>query len=148
MNLTLQESSFDFAVRIWHRSADPVEIGRELNWHPTLSKRVGEPRSTPKGNPLPGQNRESTWYAKLGVEPGESLASAIGRANQKLATGRSYLERLTADGGKVEYFIGWFVEANSGEVLDSILLRACADLEVQLAFDVYAGGRKAGPKEE
>lgn len=46
---------------------------------------------------------------------------------------------LSSSGGKIEYFIGWYSEGNSGEEFDFELLRSLADLYIGLSFDFYGG---------
>lgn len=137
-----RKSSFVISLRIRHPHVDPAEISHELGWQPRLIQKVGERRTTPKGMPLSGQNRESFWLAELPIGSEESIAGAIRRANEKLQSSRTYLERLSDSGGQVEYFIGWFFDANTGEMFDWQLLRECADLRIHLQFDVYPRGRK------
>jgi hypothetical protein len=93
---------------------------------------------TPKGNPLPGVNTETFWYADLPVRDGDSLAKVIAAANSRLIDHRTYLGQLVTSGGSLEYFVGWFVDGNAGEVIDAATLHDCAALHIQLAFDVYS----------
>jgi ribulose bisphosphate carboxylase small subunit len=131
---------FEVSLRIRHPNASPEEITRQLSWQPKFCYKAGERRTTPKGNLLSGYNKESFWLVELPIEADDTIATVIGRANCKLEQSRDYVRQLVTDGGGMEYFIGWFVDNNCGEVFDWPLLQQCADLRVQLGFDVY--GRK------
>jgi len=130
-------SRFQVSLRIWHPSADPLEIGRELEWAPEASRKAGEPRTTLKGNPLPGLNKESFWYAVLPVTEESTLSSVIGATNRRLISRKHYLASLVSTGGVLEYFIGWFIDSNVGECIDWETLLGCGELKIRLQFDVY-----------
>jgi hypothetical protein len=129
---------FEVSLRIRHPTADPSQIDKELQWTPHVSHKVGEPRTTPKGNPLPGVNTETFWYVELPIKDGESLSDVIAAANRRLLMHRTYLDNLVSSGGRIEYFVGWFVDGNAGEVLSANVVCDCAALRIQLAFDVYS----------
>jgi hypothetical protein len=50
---------------------------------------------------------------------------------------RSFLHRIRAEGGRVEFFIGWFFDNQSGEVLTHQCLALAGDLQIDLSFDIY-----------
>jgi hypothetical protein len=119
---------FEVSLRIRHPTADPDRIGEEIEWIPQVRRKVGDPRMTPKGNPLPGANSETFWYADLPVKDGDSLVKVIAAANLRLMSHRTYLDQLVLSGGSIEYFVGWFVDGNAGEVIDANTLGDCAAL--------------------
>lgn len=137
LNLSDNRSHFEVSLRIWHPLVDPAEISRELGWTPKVSRMVGEPRSTLKGAPLPGTNKESFWFVVLPPIPGGSISSVIREANQRLISRRAYLHSLVSTGGVLEYFVGWFIDANEGEIIDWQVLAECGDLKIRFHFDVY-----------
>ncbi len=67
----------------------------------------------------------------------EGLADCLRASLSKLERKASFLRKFSATGGHLEFFIGWFVNSNCGEVLDFDLLRRLADLRIELSFDVY-----------
>ena len=110
-----------------------------LGLRPSRTWRAGEPRSTPKGRTLGGANRESYWTA--GIEEGDwpprSLVVAVGDALDRLSDRRAFLRRSRSEGGSAEFFIGWFFDGPSGDVLPYDVLAQAADLGIDLSFDVY-----------
>lgn len=143
---SLDDSKFSVALRIRHPSVDPKEISSQLLWPASFSYMVGHPRCTPKGNPLPGTNKDSFWYADVPIEGGQSLSEVIDSLNRRLAPHAKYLEQLTQTGAKSEYFIGWYIAGNAGDSLDWKLLEACAALRIRLSFDLY-GTRAEAPRD-
>ncbi len=128
---------FEVSLRITHPTIDPTEVTRELSIEPSCRYKVGDRRATPKGNPLPGFNECSGWFYRLPQDADASLPVVLRGMNLQLFKSRSYLESLQSTGGTIEYFIGWFSEFNSGEVFDWQLLKECAALRINLAFDIY-----------
>jgi hypothetical protein len=55
--------AFVIDLRIWHPSIDPKVISVMLGLVPKHQSRAGEPRITPKGQPLVGVYAESYWSA-------------------------------------------------------------------------------------
>ncbi|MBT2750085.1 MULTISPECIES: DUF4279 domain-containing protein [unclassified Lysobacter] len=130
--------NYQLSLRITHPSIDPLEITRTLSLDHSVCHKQGEERRTPKGNPLPGQNKNSFWLHEVVVDDHEDISSAIEHTNHKLKDHQEFLTNLVKEGGNIQYFIGWFVEANSGDILDWELLRHCAELNIDLYFDIYA----------
>jgi len=103
------------------------------------SWRAGEQRRTPKGNPLNGVRSETYWYADI-VE-GESitkrLVSALHEALDKLELHESFLKRIRDEGGRAEFFVGWYIKSQAGEDFDQSLLSRLTKLQIDLALDNY-----------
>lgn len=142
MSAEQQTTSFRIALRVWHPAMDPHQITRALGMVPSYSCKVGEDRTTPKGTVLPGKNSQSYWHAPLSQIGVGEIAALIAKTNQQLVPAKQFMHELVASGGIIEYFIGWFVDSNVGEVLDWSLLEQCADLRIRLAFDVYGPDRQ------
>jgi len=66
------------------------------------------------------------------------LPSALAAAVETLSVHRSFFERIRSEGGRAEFFIGWFMDRSmAGEILDSALLRRIGELGIDLDFDIY-----------
>lgn len=129
------------SLRIWHPTIDPAEITAALGLTPTTASRAGEPRSTPKGTPLKGNWRESYWTATLaeGDACRDDLPGTLTTALETLLSNRAFFQRIRAEGGVTEFFVGWFFEKpNVGEVLESRLLGRMAELGIDLSLDLYS----------
>lgn len=129
---------FRISLRVRHPSITPEEITKEFGFEPTRFWKVGEPRTTPAGILLKGINRESYWTADLcaGRWPLE-INEAIHSSLKELMRRRSFLHRIRAEGGRAEFFIGWFFENQSGDVLSHECMALAGDLQIDLQFDVY-----------
>jgi hypothetical protein len=82
-------------------------------------------------------NEVTYWSADLGSGPGEGLVDALYQANEQLASNGPFLHSLLEDGGRVEYFVGWFAGARTGFVLPTDLLYQSGSLGVDLSLDIY-----------
>lgn len=130
---------YSLSLRLRHPSMSPPDMSDALGLQPDRSWRAGEPRSTLKGAPLSGVNRESYWTALLGkgAWPPDSLVDAISAALDRLSGRRPFFHQIRSDGRSAEFFIGWFFDGQSGDVLPCGLMARAADLAIDLSFDVY-----------
>jgi len=127
------------SLRLRHPSLDPTEITSALHLNASRSGRAGEPRTTPTGRRLQGENRESYWAARLieGRWPPTGLAVLLGHVLDQLAPHRHFFHGFRSQGGTIELFVGWFFDGQSGDVFDCDLLARMADLKIGLSLDIY-----------
>lgn len=130
--------NFKMTLRVSHPSIDPQAITAELSLAPTNSYKNGESRSTPKGNPLSGNYNHSFWAHELVTEGCADISDAINKANEKIGLHREFMANIVEGGGSIQYFVGWFIDGSSGEILSWKLLKDCSDLNVDIYFDVYS----------
>lgn len=131
---------YAISLRAWHPSWRPERVTEALQVAPSRSLAAGEPRATPRGEPLEGVNAESFWTARLadGGSDDQSLDGALEAVVDDLAERSDFLADFAESGGRLELFIGWFFDAsNSGDVLGHRLLAKAAALRLDLSFDVY-----------
>jgi hypothetical protein len=69
--------------------------------------------------------------------PGKSLPSAVAELLDQLAPHASFFHRVRAEGGKVELFIGWFLDGHAGDLFTLDLLGRLADLKINLSLCLY-----------
>lgn len=131
--------TFRFAVslRFFGDSADPAEISTQLGWKPKWNHKIGEPRINPKGVPLGGVYDSSYCSFNLTRLDKEELNETLGRVVQELLHYKELFHRIRADGGRSEFFIGWYSPGNTGDSFDYGLLGKLAELQIDLALDVY-----------
>ena len=132
--------SYAISLRIRHPSADPDRFTTQLSLVPQRAWRAGAPRATPAGTPLEGVNRETYWTSgalERGTWPGRSLADAFDALLGRLELHTLFFQNLRADGGRIEFFVGWFFEGNSGDVVDVAIMRRLSDCGIDLSLDVY-----------
>ena len=132
------------SLRVSHPTIDPKEVTQALGIEPFRSWRVGEPRVSPKGNPLEGVSNESFWACHLHEEKrlyskDQYLEDFLANLNQRLKPHAKYFEYLVKSGGYIEYFVGWFDGDNVGATLEPSLLKSTADLNIAIGLDIYAG---------
>ena len=129
---------FRISLRFRHPSVDPEKITEALGIEPDRCWKAGEPRRTPTGTPLDGTYPDSYWVVDIaaGRWPVE-VNDAIHESLRRLARHRSFLHKIRAEGGTVEFFVGWFFENQSGDTLTHQCLALAGDLWVDLTFDVY-----------
>lgn len=132
-------------LRLRHAQADLSELGAHLEIDPSHSRcwRAGDPRVTPKGTVLPGVRRESSWATDLtpGASPrsseDERLEDLLESQLDRLAEYAGALRALRDDGGRAEFFIGLFCDANTGLILTPSLMAKAAALGIEFGFDIY-----------
>ena len=130
---------YKISLRLRHPSLDPAEITSALQRDPFRSWPAGEPRTTPRGTPLEGRNRDSYWTANAieGGWPDKGLAVAIRELLDQLVPHKDFLDRIRSEGGNVALFVGWFLEGQCGDELDCDLLARMADLKINLSLNLY-----------
>jgi hypothetical protein len=135
----MNKSRSVFSLRVSHPSIDPEEISEGFGLAPRHSSRAGEERKTPKGQSLSGTYNTSYWMTELtGDESGNGdLLGALRDIANRLEPYEFFVKKIRAGGGRVEIFIGWFLETNDGFVFDHALVARFAALGVDLSFDVY-----------
>ena len=131
--------TYRLSFRATHPDADLSVVSDALGVPPSRLWRAGEPRTTPTGGQLAGVNKVSYCTIPLDQEPGTPLPDAIASVLKRLRAERRILDPLAASGGSFNFFVGWFTDGNSGEILDWHLLKDLADLKISLDMDVYDG---------
>lgn len=133
---------YNVSLRIWHPTLTPADISETLEMSPARSWEAGGQRSTPKGNLLEGKNKETYWCAPTHKEKHlfsktALLEQSIEKLVHNLRKHRSFFQKIRETGGRIEFFIGLYATQNSGCVFSSSLLKLIAELEIDLAFDIY-----------
>jgi len=136
--------SYSVSLRISHPSMDPTTLTKSLRLKPSNAWKAGEPRRTPTGKPLKGNNRSSFWTARLiqkrfATTPSRSLEAALATEVQRLKRHGALLRRIKKGGGRTELFVGIFGENGFfGGELDTKLLADLSKLGLSLGLDIYS----------
>lgn len=127
------------SLRFRHPGIDPREITAALGLKPSTSWRADDPRTTPTGRPLGGTRRETYWTCNVaeGGAPPDSLANALHAVLDTLEPHKALFARKRAEGGRAEFFIGWYIKDSGGEDLDQTLLRRLVEMQIDLGIDSY-----------
>jgi hypothetical protein len=130
---------FDFAVslRIVHPDIDPAVVSAALSMAPKYSWKAGDPRVTPKGNPLGGTRKES--YCTFDVARGGDgeVAERLAEAIERLAEHREFLGKLKATGGSAMFYVFWYPNGDTGEIFGADLLAQMGRLGIDLGLNVF-----------
>jgi hypothetical protein len=136
----LDDYSYSISLRIWHPNADPDRFTMQLGKAPSRAWRAGAPRTTPVGTPLEGVNRRTYWASgnlERGAWPGRRLSDALNALLDDLEPHKLLFQGVRTDGGRVEFFVGWYFTKNSGDVVDVETLRRLSDCGIDLSLDIY-----------
>ena len=95
---------------------------------------------TPAGHPLEGSRKETYWYRDFPLSRDAQLGSSIKSLLNRLSNRKNFFKKVRAKGGTVEFFVGWFIKRNSGEILGQDVLKNLSNLQIDLALDVYPPG--------
>jgi Domain of unknown function (DUF4279) len=92
---------YKISLRVRHPSMDPAEITCVLHLAPSREWRAGEPRTSPRDQPLGGVWPETYWIARVMEEewPGKDLPTAIAELLDRLELNRSFLAKVRSEGG-------------------------------------------------
>lgn len=128
---------YKVSLRIWHPTAHPDRFTEALGMTPDGIDVAGQPRVR-KGRVMPIVPKMSYWYRDLGHGPERNVADFLHKRAYALSAHGAFFRALSEEGGKAEFFVGFFAEdLNCGFDLSPALHRQCADLSLWLAFDVY-----------
>ena len=131
---------YSVSLRIWHPSADPSDLTAALGIEPDRCWRSGDARTTSKGRILEGFRENTYWVARvLESAPESYLADALQALVGQFSRHKGFFRKVRSEGGKVEFFVGWYIERNIGDEFDISLLAGLADLGVNLSLDIYPG---------
>jgi hypothetical protein len=130
-------AKFALSLRIWHPDRDLSDFGERFGRRPDTVWTVGAARTSPSGEPLPGRHETSYWTAQLAEGDLDGLVPALASLTETLAEQGSELDDIVQTGGRVEYLVGWFADANAAAVIPYDLAEDMGRLGISLALDVY-----------
>ena len=130
-------SRYSLTLRVRHPLMSSAEIAAKIGIMPEIAQDVGEERKNPKGVPLPGVYKETRCSFSIGKGDFSAIEQELHTFTAKLLTIYTELKYITDTGGRIEYFIGCFIEGNSGMSLDEQLMRDLSQLKICLDFDLY-----------
>ena len=138
---------FDYAVslRLRHPSRDPESFTAVLGLLPKISDKAGERRNRP-GRELGFVSRESYWVHELSPAPGQRFEDFLTSWLKRLSAHEAVFHQLSAEGGKAELFVGFFMESQScGIELTPSLMGDCAALGLELGICLYGPNMPIAP---
>jgi hypothetical protein len=137
---------YSVVMRIRHPSLNLTKISERLTRSlpgmiPGRLCNVGEERITPKGQKLEGVYKDS-WFVfsfseDIHSSKAKSLTVALYDFLERLEPCEDLFHQLAESGGNAEFFIGLFIDENSGLNFDPDLLRKLGELNIELGLDIY-----------
>jgi hypothetical protein len=140
---------YRISLRVMHPIADLQELSFKIRdvTDLLLSRivKAGDPRETPRGEKLDGiynESLSSLAFRDFLTSPEKSnrrpLPDVLEEILEKLTPIKDDLADFIKDGGTLAFFIGIFIDGNSGEIFSPPLLRQLADFNIELQFDMYS----------
>jgi hypothetical protein len=140
---------YAISLRITHPSIDPAEITVELGEDPSNWQKAGSPSPHSERESARHCQPDDTFWVGFSSE-GESqdhdLQAGLQALLSRLQSHRGFFHRLREDGGEAEFFVGWFLGKQGGEILSHELMAQLADLKIDLSFDLYLGEDDTSPE--
>ena len=102
--------------------------------------KVGDPRVTPVGTPLPGTYAETYWYTtlcSLVAASTESLESSLVRLLAGLRKHQQFLVRVRRDGGRAEFYVGVNGPGSFGFEFAPSLMADLSSIGLTLSVEVF-----------
>jgi hypothetical protein len=137
-----QRYEYSVGLRVHHPSIDPRAISRELKMRPRISWRVGEPRTTPAGNALPGRRKDTYWSKTINprgtkLPAGKVAEEELQKLMKRLRPHGRFLRVLQRTGGTAEIWLSSYSATNYSFIFTPELIKSIYDFGCQLIVDVY-----------
>ena len=117
------------------------EFTKSFGLRPKYSWTVGSPRFSAKGKPLGGIHKSSYWSAELTPETTLSEKIEIEQALETqidgLAQHAAFFNKVRAEGGKAEFFVGLFSDENIVVDIEPALMARLAHAGLGICLDYY-----------
>jgi hypothetical protein len=129
------------SLRIWHPDMPHEDFSKIIGHHPKYSWTAGSPRFSPKGMPLGGIHKSSYWSTELTpettlsepIEVEQALDVQIEHFSQQAA----FFNKVRAEGGKAEFFVGLFSDENVVVDIEPSLMGRLAQAGLGICLDYY-----------
>ena len=108
-----------------------------LGIKPNMTKTAGEPRKTPKGGPLPGNNPESIWSHWLRIERNRLFFKDIAKLIDRLEPHKQFLHEIANQGGAIELIVNLPGDINIGDDFGWREMARLAALRIDLGIKVF-----------
>ncbi len=128
---------YSIELQFRHPDIDPVRIATELNMKPSHSWKNGDLRVTPDGQKTGGIRKGS--YANFRICEGYDgeFASALDFWVNNLESSAEFFRECRKSGGAIIFYIYWYPNGDTGEVLKPELLSRISNLGIELGINVY-----------
>lgn len=137
---------YKISFRLRHPSLNLTTVSQKLSQLlPGISMgtlwNAGEEKITPRGRKLGTLNHESVMSFAFSHEAETSdqktLEQSISETLIKLKPCAGLFHSFAKEGGSIEFFIGVFMDRNSGIIFKPELMRRIAALHAEIQLDIY-----------
>jgi hypothetical protein len=123
---------------IRHPSLTPAEISAALGLEAHRSARVGDPRKTPKGRPLPGYYARTAWRYITEYELTEQwFTDKIALLVDRLVPHREFLRHVRATHGDACIIVQFLTDSYFSDEVDLNTLSKMVDLQLDFGIERY-----------
>ena len=131
--------NYIYRLSLWfgHPDADLSEIPSRLGLSANRVWKKGDPRTAPNGRIIGGVYHDSRGSIEFVGGKKSDLPKGLRAAIAALKPHKAFLNELSETGTKFSFFVGWFSDLNSRDVIDWEILRDLAELRISLDLDVY-----------
>lgn len=131
------DETFSISLRICHPVMPAQEMIEAVRLEPRIAQSVGLRRTTPAGEFLDGFYRASYCNFRLVTKAPGRFTEALAPLLDKLEGNQSIFRQIALTGGRIELYVGVFVEGDSGFTLAIDDMRRMAELSLELSVEVY-----------
>ena len=131
-------------LHLHHPTRDLLPVCTALGLVPQHAWKKGDERQPPNGRNLGGVRDRSYCSADLGETSREPLSKKIEAALTRLEPYREVLEEVWSTGGRLSFFIGWFLDEDTSDTLDWPILQKMSQLRIELELNIYVPREHSG----
>ena len=129
--------TYNLTLWIEHPDADLSDVSVKLGLQARRLWKKGDVRIAPNGRVQGGVYRNSYCGIPIGERHQKDLPSGLKSTLDFLKPHAEYLDELWQKGVKVQFFVGWYSDPNSRDILEWEILRDMAALHISLDLDFY-----------
>ena len=128
--------TYIISLRVKHPARDLSYLGPLLELKSKGGWLAGEQRMTPKGTELDGRYTYSYWYSEITNNPEESgnidIETSLDEWTSKLSTHSVEFNKITNEGGTIDYFVWIYCDKNLGIDISPKLMKNMSSLGISL----------------
>ncbi|MGS0537601.1 hypothetical protein ACQEPV_001390 [Xanthomonas oryzae pv. oryzicola] len=133
----MAEDSYKISLRIWHPTSSSSKIVDQVGLKSNFLQNVGDRRKNPNGKELDGFYKQSYCTFSISEKVCGYFVDGLNSALPILKEKRDYFSKIRREGGRLDLFVGVFVESSSGFILKSVDMGDLAELGIDLSVELY-----------
>jgi hypothetical protein len=129
----------DVELFLVHPSLTPAQISAALGLEGHRTFRVGDPRKTPKGTPLPGRYARTSWRHSIRYDlRDQRFADKIATLVDRLMPHREFLRRVRATDGRAMVIVQFLGDGYLGDEVPLDTLSKMVELQLEFGIECFA----------